>query len=53
MSAYHRPGPAAKAGTLRRGTARPTGRPGVLAVEAERVVEWDGIETTSRPADPV
>ena len=34
-----------------RQNARRTGRAGVLEVEAERVVEWDGVETTSRPVE--
>lgn len=50
---YHRPGPAAKAGTLLRGEARRSDRPGILEIDAERVVEWDGVETFSRPAGNV
>lgn len=46
---YVAPGPAAKQGTLLRGTARRAGpgRPGVLVVEPDRIVDWDGVETTS------
>jgi hypothetical protein len=48
---YHRPGPAAKAGALLRGEATIGDRPGVVKVDAERLVEWDGVETSSRSAD--
>lgn len=47
---YTAPGPAAKEGTLLRGTAERTDREGILAVEPERIVGWDGIETTSTAA---
>jgi hypothetical protein len=50
---YHRPGPAAKAGTLLRGQARLGDRAGTLEIDAQRVVEWDGLETSSRPAGDV
>lgn len=47
---YRDPGPAAKEGTLRRGDARLTERPGFISMHPERVVEWNGVETSSRPA---
>jgi len=50
---YHRPGPAAKVGTLLRGEARRSDRTGILEVDAERIIEWDGVATSSRPADEV
>lgn len=45
---YRQPGPAAKQGSLLRGRGALTDRRGVVSVEVERVVEWDGVETTSR-----
>jgi hypothetical protein len=45
---YGAPGPAAKQGTLVRGTARRDGeRPGWLDVDVERVTEWDGVATST------
>lgn len=45
---YRAPGPAAKRGALVRGTAHAVAdRPGVLVVEADRAVEWDGVATTT------
>ncbi|WP_421118638.1 pyridoxamine 5'-phosphate oxidase family protein [Aquihabitans daechungensis] len=49
---YVAPGPAAKVGTLLRGTAERQGRGGSLAVVADTLTSWDGIETeTHRAAD--
>ena len=42
---YVAPGPAAKVGTLLRGTAETKGSDGVLAVDARTLTEWDGIDT--------
>jgi hypothetical protein len=46
---YGAPGPAAKAGTLLRGTARldPSGR---VEVEPERETEWQGVATRTKRA---
>lgn len=46
---YGAPGPAAKSGTLLRGRASSTGEPGQLAIELDRSVTWDGVETSSAP----
>lgn len=44
---YRAPGPAAKQGTLLRGSGRVvTGAPGFISVDLDHVVEWDGVETT-------
>jgi hypothetical protein len=49
---YVAPGPAAKVGTLLRGTAERTGEAGTLRLVAEVLTEWDGVQTQSfRPAD--
>ncbi|MGN6694229.1 MAG: hypothetical protein ACTHN0_08630 [Aquihabitans sp.] len=49
---YVAPGPAAKVGTLLRGTGRRDGRSGRLAVVADTLTTWDGVETaTHRRAD--
>lgn len=48
---YGAPGPAAKAGTLLRGTGQVEDvEGGLLSFTAEREVEWDGVDTTARPA---
>lgn len=48
---YSAPGPAAKRGTLVRGEGRAVeGDLCTIEVEAERVVEWDGVETASGAA---
>jgi hypothetical protein len=44
---YVAPGPAAKRGTLLRGRGRRLGTPGHIAVQVERVIEWDGVVTSS------
>lgn len=44
---YVAPGPAAKRGTLLRCQGVRSGSGGAIAVEVERVVDWDGTETTS------
>jgi Pyridoxamine 5'-phosphate oxidase len=44
---YSAPGPAAKHGTLLRGTGRLDRRNGLIAVDTQRTVEWDGVETTT------
>ena len=45
---YRAPGPAAKQGTLVRGTGRLVpDAPGFLTVAPEREVEWDGVDTTA------
>jgi hypothetical protein len=47
---YMAPGPAAKQGTLLRGTGRRIGgTPGLIQVDLERQVEWDGVATSSTP----
>jgi hypothetical protein len=46
---YVAPGPAAKVGTLLRGTARRVGGSDLLEVDLERRVEWDGTATASAP----
>lgn len=48
---YRQPGPAAKQGSLLRGQGALTDRRGVVSIAIERVVEWDGVETTSRDPD--
>lgn len=45
---YVAPGPAAKVGTLLRGTARRVGRTGSLAVYARTSTRWDGIDIETR-----
>lgn len=48
---YVAPGPAAKRGTLHRGTGRIDRRAGVVRVQVDRAVDWDGVTTaTRRPA---
>lgn len=48
---YSAPGPAAKRGTLVRGVGSAVdGDLSTIEVEAERVVEWDGVETASGAA---
>jgi len=47
---YTAPGPAAKEGTLVRGTARRMDGTGTLVVEPDRQIEWDGSAITSAPA---
>jgi hypothetical protein len=46
---YNDPGPAAKEGTLLRGTGRVTG-PGAVTIDPDRLVEWDGVATAATPA---
>ena len=41
---YVAPGPAAKVGTLLRGSGRRIGRSGSITVDAETLTSWDGIE---------
>lgn len=49
---YVAPGPVAKVGTMIRGTARRASRgPGFLSVRPERIVDWDGVDTSSTPAE--
>ena len=47
---YSAPGPAAKQGQLLRGTGHVGRERGFIDVESDRVVEWDGIETTTAEA---
>lgn len=48
---YGAPGPAAKAGTLLRGTGQVEDvEGGLVTFTAEREVEWDGVDTSARPA---
>jgi len=47
---YVAPGPAAKVGTLLRGTAERRGRAGSLTVVADTLTTWDGIETDTHHA---
>jgi hypothetical protein len=47
---YSAPGPAAKQGTLVRGQGSRSAQPGFVEVDAERLVEWDGVETSSTAA---
>jgi hypothetical protein len=45
---YTAPGPAAKRGTLIRGRGRvATDDPGFVEIDAERIVDWDGLHTTA------
>lgn len=46
---YGRPGPAAKSGTLQRGTGRLTGD-GRATIDVAKVTSWDGVATATRPA---
>jgi hypothetical protein len=52
VDAYVSPGPAAKTGLLRRGTATPIREQDVVRLElsAERETTWDGAETNTQPA---
>lgn len=52
VDSYVAPGPAAKTGLLRRGTATPTPERDVvrLSLSAERDTSWDGAETRTVPA---
>jgi len=52
VDAYVAPGPAAKTGLLRRGTATPTRQQGAVRLDlaAERDTTWDGAETRTQPA---
>ena len=52
VDAYVAPGPAAKTGLLRRGSATPTREQDVVRLEldAERETTWDGAETRTAPA---
>ena len=47
---YSAPGPAAKTGTLLRGTGHINERSGFVDVEADRFVEWNGVQTMSAEA---
>jgi hypothetical protein len=47
---YVAPGPAAKVGTLLRGTAERRGRSGSLAVVADTLTSWDGVDTETHHA---
>lgn len=47
---YSAPGPAAKHGTLLRGTGHINDDSGFVDVEPDRLVEWDGVETMSADA---
>ena len=47
---YVAPGPAAKQGTLLRGEGARTDEPGLVRLDPERIVEWDGVDTSSSPA---
>lgn len=48
---YGAPGPAAKQGTLLRGTGRVTDpAAGVITVVPDRIIDWDGVEVSGRPA---
>jgi hypothetical protein len=47
---YSAPGPAAKHGTLLRGTGHINDNSGFVDVEPDRLVEWDGVETMSAEA---
>lgn len=53
VDAYVAPGPAAKTGLLRRGTATPTREQDVVRLDlrAERETTWDGAETRTVPAE--
>lgn len=44
---YSAPGPDAKKGLLLRGSAHTTCEPSELMVDLDRMVEWDGVETSS------
>jgi len=46
---YGRPGPAAKSGTLERGTGRLAGD-GRATIDVAKVTSWDGVETSTRPS---
>lgn len=46
---YGRPGPAAKSGTLLRGTGR-LADDGTATIEVDRVTSWDGVTTATRNA---
>lgn len=48
LDEYNAPGPAAKSGTMLRGTATAASDPGAFAVDVEREVGWAG--STRRPA---
>jgi hypothetical protein len=52
VDAYVAPGPAAKTGLLRRGTASPSREQDVvrLDLDAHRDTTWDGVETRTQPA---
>jgi nitroimidazol reductase NimA-like FMN-containing flavoprotein (pyridoxamine 5'-phosphate oxidase superfamily) len=50
---YNAPGPAAKRGTLRRGTGVRAAEAGFIDVTIDRTVDWDGIHVTSNRATPV
>lgn len=45
---YVAPGPAAKVGTLLRGTAQATDTEGTLTVDVRTLTQWDGIETETQ-----
>jgi hypothetical protein len=47
---YTAPGPAAKQGTLLRGKGRLGDQPATIEVEGDRLVAWDGVETSSTDA---
>jgi hypothetical protein len=47
---YNAPGPAAKRGTLRRGTGIRAAEAGFIDVTIDRTVHWDGIHVTSKRA---
>lgn len=48
---YTAPGPAAKQGTLLRGSGRLGDETDTIEVDGDRLVEWDGVETSSTEAD--
>jgi hypothetical protein len=49
---YRAPGPAAKQGLLVRGTGRRGDRPGVVHVDAQAVVAWDGVDSDTEELGP-
>lgn len=48
---YVAPGPASKQGTLHRGRGRETGRAGVVELQLDRAVQWQGVDTTASVTD--